>query len=170
VALCGCTITHEFGPFMGKVVDAETGDPIAGAAVLIGFYTKGDSVGGWVYRFADAVETLTDDKGEFHFSPKRLTLFRTMSIWDKRCRISIFKPGYGAYPNNSETFSVPILTPSRFIPENERITFHLPRLLTLEERMENLYNIENPAGITNDKMPNLQKLESEERVNVGLEP
>ena len=154
----GCTITHQFGPFSGTVVEAETGEPIEGAVVLIGFYTKGNSVGGWVYRFADAVEALTDAKGEFHFPPKRVTLYRSMSIWDKRCRISIFKPGYGAYPNNSKTFSVPNLEQSRFIPENERITFHLHKLLTLAKRKENHYKIETPGGITNDKMPNLRKL------------
>ena len=166
----GCTITHKFGPFSGKVVEAETGKPIEGAVVLIAFYTKGNSVGGWVYRFADAVEVLTDAKGEFHFPPKRVTLYRSMSIWDKRCRISIFKPGYGAYPNNSETFSVPNLEQSRFIPENESITYHLPKLLTLSERKENLLNIEKHAGTPNGKIPNFLKLESEERVKVGLKP
>jgi hypothetical protein len=168
-AISGCTITHRFGPFSGKVVEAETGEPIEGAVVLIAFYTEGFSVGGPVYRFADAVEALTDAKGEFYFPPRRVTLYRSMSIWDNECRISIFKPGYGAYPKNSKTFSVPNLEQSRFIPENERITFHLPKLLTLEEKKENLYKVENPAGIPNDKMQNLRRLEDEERINVGID-
>jgi hypothetical protein len=31
ILTAGCTITHEFGPFMGKVVDAESGEPVKGA-------------------------------------------------------------------------------------------------------------------------------------------
>ena len=166
----GCTITHKFGPFSGKVVEAESGKPIEGAVVLIAFYTEGFSVGGAVYRFADAVETLTDARGEFHFPPKRVTLYRSMSIWDNECNISIFKPGYGAYPNNPKTFSDAEYKRSHIIAENEHTTFHLPKLLTLEERKENLLNIEKHAGTPNVKIPGLLKLESEERVNVGLKP
>jgi hypothetical protein len=166
----GCTISHEFGPYSGKVVDAQTGEPIEGAVVLIGFYTKSFSVGGPVYRFADAFEVLSDAKGEFRFPPKRVTLFRAMSIWDKECSISIFKPGYGAYPRHKKTFSTPKLIQSRIIPEDEHIIFNLPKLLTLEERKENRYLIQTPAGITIGKMPNMRRLQSEERVNIGLPP
>jgi hypothetical protein len=42
--------------------------------------------------------------------------------------------------------------------------------LTLEEKKENLLNIKDPTGITNDNMPNLRRLQSEERENVGLSP
>lgn len=165
----GCTITHKFGPFLGKVVDAETGEPIGGAVILIGFNTKGGTFGGTVWQFADAVEVLTDAKGEFRLPSKRVTLFRAMSSWDNECSVSIFKPGYGAYPRHSKTFCVPNLERSWFIPENEYITFFLPKLLTIEERRENLFNIETPGGITIDKMPNLRKLEDEERINVGID-
>lgn len=171
IMFCGCTITHRFGPFMGKVVDAETGEPIEGAAVLIGFYTKTSSVGGWVWRFADAIETLTDAEGKFQFPSKRITLFRGMSLWDKQCQISIFKPGYAAYPGNMRlSYSSLEEKHSMFIPEDEHTIYFLPRLMTLGERKKNLDNIEYPAGIANEKMPQLRKLESEERVNVGLRP
>jgi hypothetical protein len=72
----GCTITHEFGPFMGKVVDAETGEPIEGAVVLIVFSIESSSLGGSVNSFADAIETLTDAQGEFKFTPKRDQFFQ----------------------------------------------------------------------------------------------
>ena len=35
-------------------------------------------------------------------------------------------------------------------------------------KKKNLFHIEHPAGIENEKMPNLRKLESEERVSLGL--
>lgn len=170
MAISGCTITHKFGPYMGTVVDAQTGEPIEGAVVLIGFHTKGNSVGGWVHEFADAVEVLTNANGEFKLHPKHITLFRAMQIWDKDCNLTIFKPGYGTYPWNSGTYSNPDYTPGWSLPEDKHITFYLPKLLTIEERKKNLGDIMAPAGITNDKMPNLLRLESEERVNVGLSP
>ncbi|GAB6908966.1 hypothetical protein JCM12296A_48060 [Desulfosarcina cetonica] len=156
---------------MGKVVEAETGTPIEGAVVLIGFHTKSSSVGGWVWRFADAIETLTDAEGNFRFQPKRVTLFRGMSLWDKQCQISIFKPGYAAYPGSMRaSYSSLEKKHSMFIPENEHIIYFLPKLMTLKERKDNLGDIEHPAGIANERMPNLRRLESEERVNVGLKP
>ena len=166
----GCTITHRYGPFMGQVVDADNGKPIEGTAVLIGFYTKSGTVGGWSWRFADAIETLTDDEGKFHLPPKRINLFRTNSLWDKESCISIFKPGYAAYPGNPRAFSSWEMKHSRIIPENEYIIYYLPKLVTLEQRKENLGDIEYPAGITNEKMPNSRRLESQERVKVGLKP
>ena len=165
----GCTVTHEFGPFMGKVVDVETGEPIEGAVVLIGFHTKSGSVGGTVYRFADAIETLTDAKGEFRLPPKRVNLFRGMSIWDDDCQVSIFKPGFGAYPGHRQAQSSWEHKHARIIPENEYVTYYLPRLLTLEERKENLHNIETPGGIPIQKMPDLRRLEDEEYANVGID-
>ena len=172
LAVEGCTITQKFGPFYGKVVDAETGDPIQGAVVAIWFSTKSPSMGGTVWRFADAVETITDAKGEFRISSQRINLFRMMATWDDDYRISIFKPGYGAYPGNSNTYSSLKKKRSFSIPEDEYIIFNLPKLSIIKERKENLFDIEEPAGIdfNINKIPNLRRLESEERLNVGLQP
>jgi hypothetical protein len=165
LALSGCTITHKFGPFSGKVVDAKTGEPIEGAVVLIGFHTMSFSLGGWSWHFADAIETFTDDKGEFSFPPKRVNLIRFMSFWDKECKISILKPGYGAYPGHPKTFSVPKLETKRIVPENQYLIYHIPILLTAKERKENLWKIETPGGIDINKMPNFNRLKNEEYTN-----
>ena len=162
ITLVSFTICHMYGPFMGKVVDAEIGEPIKGTVVLIAFYTKAYTVGGWSWSFADAAETLTDGNGEFLLPQKFVYSFRALSIWDKDCQISIFKPGFGAYPNHPLAISVPKLQKSMFIPEDEYIIFHLPKLVTREEREENLLNISIPGGTTNDKMTLLLKLQHEE--------
>lgn len=166
----GCTISHKFGPFMGKVVDAETGEPIEGAAVLIVFSIESSSLGGSVNSFADAIETLTDAQGEFRFTPKRINFFKMMANWNDDCQVSIFKPGYGAYPGHRKSYSSSKDKPALFIPENEYITYYLPKLKNLKEKKENLFNIREPGGIPIEKMPNMQRLQSEERVNVGLKP
>jgi hypothetical protein len=35
-----CTLTHQFGPYYGKIVDADTGAPLGGAVVQASFYTE----------------------------------------------------------------------------------------------------------------------------------
>ena len=152
-----CTITHRYGPFMGQVVDADNGKPIEGTVVLIGFYTEANSVGGAVSQFADAIETLTDDEGKFHFPPKRINMFKINALWDPKGFISIFKPGYAAYPGNPRAFSSWEMKHSRIIPENEYIIYYLPKLVTLEQRKENHYWIDSPGGIGKNKMPYLRK-------------
>jgi hypothetical protein len=120
ILTAGCTITHEFGPFMGKVVDAESGEPVKGAVVLIVFSIESSSLGGSVNSFADAIETLTDAQGEFKFTPKRINFFKMNASWDDDCQVSIFKPGYGAYPGHQQAYSSWKKKQSRLIPEDER--------------------------------------------------
>ncbi len=160
--------THKFGPYHGKVVDAQNGEPIEGAVVLVGFHTKGGSVGGWVHHFLDAVEVITNEKGEFRIPAQRYTGFKFMRIWDKQCDALIFSPGYGAYPGHKVSYSEPEYNPSWTLLENTHVTFYLPKLLTRKERKDNLHNVTYPAGTPIDLMPNLKRLENKERVYVGL--
>jgi hypothetical protein len=155
---------------MGKVVDAETGEPLEGGAVLIAFYTETGSLGGTVSLYVDSVETLTDSRGEFRFAPKRANKFQILSTWSDDYLISIFKPGYAAYSGNPKAYNSWEKSHSLFIPEKEYVTYYLPKLLNLEERKKNLRHIDYPSGITNDKILNLRRLESQERVIVGFKP
>lgn len=78
------------GPYEGKVVDAGTGEPIQGAVVLGVWYRIHPNVAGWNSEFYDAVETLTDKKGEFHIKglgPLFMSNIEEMTI-------VIFKAGY----------------------------------------------------------------------------
>jgi hypothetical protein len=140
----GCTITHEFGPFMGKVVDAETGEPIEGAVVLIVFSIESSSLGGSVNSFADAIETLTDAQGEFKFTPKRINFFKMNASWDDDCQVSIFKPGYGAYPGHQQAYSSWKKKQSRLIPEDEYITYYLPNWRPLRKGKRTFEMFQHP--------------------------
>lgn len=53
------------GPYEGKVIDADTGEPIQGAVVLGVWYRIHPNVAGWNSEFYDAVETATDKNGNF---------------------------------------------------------------------------------------------------------
>ncbi len=164
--LVGCTISHEFGPYQGKVVDKETLKPLKGAVVHIVFLTEfGYSPGGAVSHYADAVETLTDKNGEFYIPVHKLTLFRMFHGWEEFGHVIIFLPGYGAFPRHKE--SVPKYSPTYSIPPEEYVTIQLPKLHTIEERKRNMPS----AGFfPEDKQMNLLRLKCIERVLVGLKP
>jgi hypothetical protein len=81
----------EFGPFRGKIVDADTKEPIAGVVVLIEWHQIHPLRGG--SSFYDAQETVTDKHGEFYipgiWSLNPLVWIRTEAY------VTIFKSGYG---------------------------------------------------------------------------
>jgi hypothetical protein len=130
----GCSITHSYGPYQGKVVDAETKEPIEGAAVLVVFYTQEPGPAGSISRYADAVETVTDKNGEFMIPAHRATVFRPLQGWDKYGYFTIFKPGYGCYPDSEGV--KPMFVPNGTIPSAKHVTIELPKLKTREARMK----------------------------------
>ncbi|BBO72190.1 hypothetical protein DSCA_61200 [Desulfosarcina alkanivorans] len=153
--MSGCALPRTFGPYSGKVVDAENNAPIKGVAVAVWFSTKSPSMGGTVWKVADAVETLTDAKGEFTIPPHRIKLFKIMASWDDECQVSVFKPGYGAYPGNLKTYCSWKEKHPFFIPEEEHVTYYLPKLLIFDDRRENY--VITPGGKTDEKLPTLMK-------------
>ena len=98
VALCAVALMlmaacrtgqEQWGPFRGQVVDAETGEPIAGAHVMALWIREPPSLHyqQWVY---DARETVTDADGRFEIPYER----RWLTAWVNPPRIDVFAPGY----------------------------------------------------------------------------
>jgi hypothetical protein len=157
---------HLFGPYYGRVVDSMTGEPIAGAVILVRFETCTYQKGEIVNRFADAVETVTDRKGDFSIPSHRIFLFRPLHQWMPAGMALVCKPGYGCFPKfpGSTVEGKPVST----LPENERVTIRLPQLETPEERRENLSYIYAPQ-VPEEKMPRLNQMKRFEtdQVNRG---
>lgn len=171
VMLPGCAITHEYGPYTGKVVDKESGEPIAGAVVFIRFFTEfGFSPGGAVSDYADAEETLTDEKGEYYLPPFRITTFRIGDSWGKRGHAIIFKPGYGAYPGHA--LATDGNDPGGRLREGVADTIQLPKLKSREERGKNAGDglSFNRSRVPYEKYKLLFGAVNEERLFVGSEP
>ncbi len=87
----GCvSLAYYEGDYHGKVIDAETLQPIEGAVVL-GVWSKGyHGAGGIAHEYYDARETVTDENGEFTIKgmgPRAMTHLKKMNI-------VIFKVGY----------------------------------------------------------------------------
>ena len=153
-AIGPCTITHKFGPYHGRVIEEASGEPIEGALVLMVFFTEMYTPGGFTTHFVEALESTTDAKGEFSIPAFRAWAFRLPHKWDDLTPITIFKPGYGAYP-------------MRFIPQDEHVTISLPRLRTREERLENLAGI-IPGNVPDEKLRSLFDLRRREARSLGL--
>lgn len=178
--------------FKGKVIDAETKEPIEGA-VVVAVYSKQairvapESVGITI----DVKETLTDKDGNFRI-PSYTTMIDPFS-WSKQVTFIIFKPGYGTFPDwrvrppkgmsletSFEKFfsgevgvekEVWVITdPWKIGSESkkEKVAFgivELPKLRTREERWK-----ATPGHITEmkDKTPLLNKLLDEEYKALGI--
>lgn len=178
--------------FKGKVIDAETKEPIEGAVVVAVYRKKAIRIGPESVSITmDVREALTDKDGIFYI-PSYTTIIDPLA-WEKAVNFIIFKPGYGSFPNwrvsppkgmetdFEEFFSrdfgiekeVLWSEPYKVGAESNKIraTFgivELPKLKTREERLnKGLPSIPGP-GIPSSKMKNLIRLSNEERISLGL--
>lgn len=190
ILLCSVTPSHALWwmvyhkpEFKGKVIDAETKEPIDGAVVVV-TYSK------HIFRFMpesgsfifDVREALTDKEGDFYI-PSYTTVIDPLA-WEEWARFIIFKPGYGSFPNyhvsppklgvNPEEF----FSKGRIGEEGEivwlsqkiKVTFgvvELPKLKTREERIKAL---PGPVGEFSDRKKQKQfiRLLNEENKNLGF--
>ncbi len=150
-------------PFEGKVIEAETKEPISGAAVLAVYYGEYPTIAGANTYAIDAQETLSDEKGEFKIAEVK-EWFGDHPGTPVVANLIIFKPGYGAFPRHrgskavGENKSWP--TPEKFI------IYELAKLKTKEERDDNLIFVK-PIGVPYQKMKNLIKYINQERHSLG---
>ena len=89
--LLGCASAIRYdGPYEGRVIDAETGEPIEDVIVLGKWDREYITPGGAVHEYYDARETVTDKNGEFSIPGKGLLLASNITPMD----VLIFKAGY----------------------------------------------------------------------------
>lgn len=163
---CAGHFLYSSGPFRGKVIDAETGQPLVGAVVLAIWYREVPvAPHGPATDYHDALEVLTDAQGEFRVPT------RTHVTWIGRIREPVFViyyPGYGYYP----TYQVrPRAQEIAEAYEQREFTIELPRLTTQQDR---ILCAGLPIGvfgkIPTAHIPNLIRLVNAEREQLGLKP
>ena len=96
VVICaGCTSMLRIdGPYKGKVIDAETKQPVEGAVVHGTWYKV--HLGG-AHEYYDSYEVLTDKNGEFKIPGKGLLVLSDI----EDMTLIIFKAGYKQWSPNS---------------------------------------------------------------------
>lgn len=154
---------YYLAPFEGKVIDADTRQPIEGAAVLAVYYKTVYTIAGSNSYPEDAQETMTDKNGEFKIAEI------TKWSWEQKGypegHIVIFKPGYGVFPDHRRTIAVGVDS-GWWPPPGKYIVYELPKLKTREERKDNL--IFSRPDIPYKKMRNFINLINEEYSTLGL--
>lgn len=84
------------GPYYGRVVDAETGVPLEGAAVA-GIWKFEHLYFKSIYTFANAKETTTGRDGKFKLPLTFAFTLYPISLLGKM-ELLVFKPGYDSHP------------------------------------------------------------------------
>ena len=153
--------------FRGKVVDYDTGEPLAGAAVLAVYHTTAYSVAGEVGGVVDGQETLTDENGEFKI-PAAMRWFFVVYRGYPRGDITIFKPGYGVFPDHKRSEAVGVN--KSWPPPKMFIVYELPKLKTREERRKNAIYVNTYNEVPYKKREMYMKIINEECLNLGLSP
>ena len=155
------------GPWRGKVIDAETKQPIEGAAVLATWKKDIPTPAGAATYFLDAEETITDKNGEFKIPSKKFVKIPGIRL--KGPFFTIFKPSYGSYP---EYARIKILnnTHRELFGNISDVVVELPKLKTREERIKKKPGISDPFIDHEQKKKYFIKLLRQESLEIGLEP
>lgn len=138
---CSFLVSYE-SPYKGRVIDAETKQPIEGVVVLGVWYSESPTIAGVVGKYFDAKETVTDKTGEFELSGQGLRVFSNLS----GMHVLIFKAGYkyiGMGP--WESFKLDPMFENEIAWEGNKVIVSL-RKLTKEERNSSITFPSTPTG------------------------
>ena len=100
-----CALARDI-TFRGKVIDADTKEPIEEAVVVVFWYEARETIAGESTRLKDVKETLTDKNGEWSitgpkgrdYMPVPYLSFLTGMYYTREPQLIIFKPGYCSWP------------------------------------------------------------------------
>jgi hypothetical protein len=180
-SFAGWLISHK-QEYCGKIIDAETKEPIEGVVVVALYYVHAiiGGPGGPDRRFIHAKEALTDENGEFVI-PSYTTLM-SPNAFDLDPDFVIYKAGYASFPEfRNQIFPFQYCGPAySFLGENVgknkeykkdsetvTVTFgvaELPKLNTKEERIRATHSMNEEE----DQTPLLLNAVNEELKRFGL--
>lgn len=166
----GWIIYHE-GSFHGRVIDAETKEPLEGVVVVALYNVREYGPGGSGADAVDAKEAVSDKNGDFSISPKvYFSLYPFATGWTTEFKV--YKPGYAGFPYWTivrQTDQMEARTKSQ---EEEMMkqgaVIKLQKVHTRDERLKAMWG--RPIRIPDGKMPKLLELMNKEEINLGFEP
>jgi hypothetical protein len=156
----GFAVVRKDGPYEGRVIDADTGEPIEGVVVLGKWSTEIITPGGATHNFYDAQETVTDKDGEFSIEGLGLKILSNVIPMD----VLIFKAGY-EYESGSWSSLKKYAKKIKW--EGNKAIIPL-RKLTMEERKKQLGNFSPPGEAPKEKV--ILMLKEIEKDNKELAP
>jgi hypothetical protein len=164
----GCMghLAYYSASYRGKVVDADTKQPLLGAVVLAVWYREAALFGGHgpAVDYHDSLEVLTSEQGEFTI-PKRNHFTWIGKIQEPE--FIVYYPGYAYYPSLQAWPQGKDITSAY---EKEVFQFELSNLKRPEELIKYAEPSIETAKVPAEKMPNLVRLANAQRLKLGLRP
>jgi hypothetical protein len=159
---CGGHLIYPSGPYRGRVIDADTGQPLAGAVVVARWFLEHPLAVHGTATAYDVDEVLTDDQGGFVI-PRRTHATLVGSIQEPR--FTIYALGYGPYPGfHRAPTGEAMETAFRDVTVVELVQGKTPK-----ER-SNYMGWALPMGVTEEQVPTLYRLINLESKSLGLPP
>lgn len=155
---------RSLAPFYGKVIDADTKEPISDAVVLAVYTLTRYTLAGEVGYTVDGQETLTDENGEFKLSRKRRWFVFRRGYPEGE--IEIFKPGYGFFPSHKRADAIG--ENKTWPTPNKYIVYEIPKLTTKAERQSNMPGRHYQIPYNQQKL--LTAAINRERIYLGFSP
>lgn len=150
--------------FYGRVVDAETGEPIEGTVVLGTWYSEFPGIAGAGKKFYDARETVTDKNGEFSIPGKGIRVMGNL----KPMRVMIFKAGYNYVEGTWKSFKESFYYKDKVKWEGSKAIIPLKKL-TMEERRKELGPPDPPDEAPLKKVILMLREIDKDRIEQGLD-
>lgn len=158
----GLLLEHPRGPYHGKVIDADTREPIAGAAVLAIWDHQYSRIVESNRDYWQAREVVTGSDGTFLLDALDIEERAGRTVW--RPRFIIYAPGYGYFP----AYQVSPRSPQPGLFEGEGATVELRKLTDPAQRRLAISHL--PPDVPPDKMRALLVLLNDERAALGFTP
>lgn len=156
--------------YRGKVVDAQTGEPLEGAVIAIVWYKKPVITMNGPQYFHSAKEGFTDSNGEFSVDGSPGIDWNPLTYIKERPYIAIFKPGYGPFPTGYFR-ERPTQEIEKALVE-EGAVIRMPALRTEQEKTQygSPTAMRIPPDIPYEEIPNLIRLINVHRKSLGFSP
>jgi len=173
-------VTSAFGAtFKGKVIDADTKQPIEGVVVVASWSEERATPAGPTTRLKDVKETLTDKNGMWVIEGpkggevgdmKAIFSFLTGTYFTNPPQFIVFKPGYCSWLGGSGIDACKTMKPEGQDKVAGGITVELPKLTNREDRKRSLPSPfhKDGNGSFYSKQGTFIKLINEESRNIGL--
>ena len=161
--------------FRGRVIDADTKQPIEGAVVVVHWYKARYTFTGETTTLKDVKECLTDKNGRWSITgPKGrndwpIPLLSVVIPYTREPQFIVFKPGYCSWPNGSHIEACKgKMKFSASFDTAEGASTELPKLTKRVDRIE-AQSISIPTGEhADEKCRELIRLMNEEGRSLGL--
>jgi hypothetical protein len=167
LATTSCYAARVDGPYRGKVVDADTGQPIKGVVVLGTWSKVTVTAGGGVSGYYDAMETVTDKNGDFNITGLGLLVLSNVAPMN----VFIFKAGYeyiGEGPWEALKWDGGLLD-KKVKWEGDRAIIPLRRLTIEERETSATFPPSPPIQAPEEKIRMMMKEIQKERKERGLD-